>query len=68
MFEQMFEHLFAAGAKKLLSSSHRVRVHGLRPAAAHAPSSTRMARPRARWTIIPFCITYWCKVYTYRLQ
>jgi len=48
MFEQMFEHLFGIYTETVLLSSHRVRVHGLRPVSAHAPSSTRMARPRAR--------------------
>jgi hypothetical protein len=48
MFEQMFEHLFEIFPKIVLLSSHRVRVHGLRPASAYAPSSNRMARVRAR--------------------
>ena len=48
MFEQMFEHLFEIRAKIVLLSIYRVRVHGLRPASAYAPSSNRMARARAR--------------------
>jgi hypothetical protein len=48
MFEQMFEHLFEISARIVLLSSHRVRIHGLCPASAHAPSSNRMARVRAR--------------------
>ena len=49
MFEQMFEHLFEISAQLMLLSIDRARGHGLRPALAHAPSSNRMARPRARW-------------------
>jgi hypothetical protein len=57
MFEQMFEHLFEISGKIVLMSSHRVRVHGLRPApraCAVIDPDGETARPM---NFIPFGIT-----------